>query len=1110
MREKGAAPAPEGLRIYNLFPTLVGSIDAWQAELPRIAAMGFNAVYVNPFHAPGFSGSLYAVKHYDRLNPLFRGEASEPDDALLAGFTAACGKRGLMAMMDLVVNHTAKDSELAARHPHWFAREPGGGLRSPSAIDPADATKVTVWGDLAELEYRGDAAEAEIVGYFTDVIRHYVRLGFRGFRCDAAYKVPARVWRALIAAGRAAAPDVVFCAENLGARLEQVMALAEVGFDYLFNSSKWWDFKSPWLLEQYERFRAIAPSIAFPESHDTERFVSELERRGISDPALVERHYRFAYAFAAVFSAGVMMPMGYEFGWARRLDVVKTRPNWAETKRFDLSAAIATINAMKRETPALSEEGPQSRLTSPEDPLVVLARRGIATGESAFILLNSDAREPREIETDRLLEAAGSAGLVLEETTPGAAERGIGLQLRLDPLAFRVFRARPPAPLLRPLLPGDSRAAADLPAEWSATARILIEEVYPELDGGRFPAKRTVGDTLAVWADILRDGHDVLAAAVLWRTAEDAAWRTAPMRLHDNDRWVGYVPLTANVRYRYTVEAWTDAFASWRADTLKKRAAHQPIEVDLEEGRALVAAVAARAEGTDRALLLRLLRDVESGDVAARRDILFSRLLFEAMARWSDRSAATRYHRELEVVIDRPIARFGAWYEMFPRSQGRAAGRGATFDDCIERLPEIRALGFDVIYLPPIHPIGRVNRKGRDNTLTAEPGDPGSPYAIGSSEGGHTAVHPDLGGLDGFRRFVAAAHGLGLEVALDYAIQCAPDHPWIAEHPEWFVFRPDGTIKYAENPPKKYQDIVNVDFYNPNRDGLWRALRDIILFWIGEGVTIFRVDNPHTKPLPFWEWLIREVQSRHPGIVFLSEAFTRPKMMRALAKAGFTQSYTYFTWRVTKQELTEYGSELAQGWAKEYFRPNFFTNTPDILPVHLQEGGRPAFRIRLVLAATLSPSYGIYNGFELCENRAIPGSEEYLHSEKYEYKVWDWDPPGHIKADIAAINHIRRDNPALHELTNLRFYPAEDERVLFYGKISADGANRIFVAVNLDPFAARETVIELPLAALQIGEGESFKVTELLSGAEHHWRGARQRVRLDPEANPAAIFRIER
>jgi starch synthase (maltosyl-transferring) len=1095
---------PEGLRIYNLFPTLVGAVAEWQAELPRIAAMGFNAVYVNPFHAPGFSGSLYAVKHYDRLNPLFRGAATEPDDVLLAGFTAACRSHGLLAMMDLVINHTARDSELAARHPHWFARDPGGGLRSPSAIDPADATKITVWGDLAELEYRGDEAEPEIVGYFADLVRRYLRLGFRGFRCDAAYKVPVRVWRALIGAGRAAVPEVIFCAENLGARVEQVMALTDAGFDYLFNSSKWWNFKDPWLLEQYDRFRAIAPSIAFPESHDTERLVVELARRGISDPERIERHYRFAYGFAAVFSAGVMMPMGYEFGWSRRLDVVKTRPLPTEPKRFDLSAAIAAMNAMKRDTPVLNEEGPQSRLSTVEDPLLVLVRHGVAAHESAFILLNTD-EHAHDIATDRLLEAAETSGSLLEEMAPGADRDGIGLRVSLEPLAVRVVRARPPALPTRPLQRQDARDQGDL----STDARILIEDVYPELDGGRFPVKRAVGDTLAVWADIMRDGHDVLAAAVLWRTAGAAAWQMAPMRLYDNDRWVGRVPLNENTRYRYTIEAWSDAFASWRADTAKKRDAQQPIEVDLEEGRALVAAAAARAEGVDRALLARLLDGLARGDAAARREILFSRLLFEAMARWPDRRLATRYRRELDVVVDRPIARFGAWYEMFPRSQGRVPGASATFDDCIERLPEIRALGFDVVYLPPIHPIGRVNRKGRDNTLTAAAGDPGSPYAIGSSEGGHTAVHPELGGIAGFRRFIAAAHGLGLEVALDYAIQCAPDHPWISQHPPWFVFRPDGTIKYAENPPKKYQDIVNVDFNNPDREALWRALRDIVLFWISEGVTIFRVDNPHTKPLPFWEWLIGEVQRQHPEIVFLSEAFTRPKMMRALAKAGFTQSYTYFTWRVTKQELTDYGNELAQGPAKEHFRPNFFTNTPDILPVHLQEGGRPAFRIRLVLAATLSPSYGIYSGFELCENRAIPDSEEYLHSEKYEYKVWDWDRPGHIKADIAAVNRIRHENPALHLLTNLRFYLAEDDRVLFYGKISEDGANRIFVAVNLDPFTVRETALELPLAALRISEGDLFRVTELLSGTEHRWRGARQRVRLDPEVNPAAIFRIE-
>ncbi|HEX6843359.1 MAG TPA: maltotransferase domain-containing protein [Stellaceae bacterium] len=1098
------------LRIYNLFPSLVGPIARWRAELPRIAAMGFNAVFVNPFHYPGFSGSLYAVKDYYLLNPLFRGDAREGDDALLAGFAEDCRRHGLVAMMDLVVNHTARDSELVTRHPHWFAHEPGGGVRSPSAIDPADATNVTVWGDLAEIEYRGDGAEVETIAYFQDVVRHYAGLGFGGFRCDAAYKVPNRVWRALIGAARAAAPDSVFCAETLGARLEEVRRLDGAGFDYLFNSAKWWDFESPWLLEQYEMFRGLAPSIAFPESHDTERLAAELGRAGITDPVLLEMRYRQAYAFAACFSAGVMMPLGYEFGWSRRLDVVKTRPTSVEGKRFDLSPYIAAVNAMKRDTPALNEEGPQQRLTPPSDPVAVLARRCEAGDEWAFTLVNSDDEAAQEIELEALLTASDGEGLVLDDVTPGETERGVALRLVVQPAEVRMLRGRRAARAAAPSAGAPARPAGSAHPHWSPLARILIEDVYPELGGGRFPVKRIVGDTLQVWADILRDGHDKLRAELLYRPESAGEWCAAPMRLFDNDRWVGEAPLNENGRYRYTIEAWTDHFASWRADTLKKREAGQALDLELIESRALVAEAAARAGGPDRTLLDRVLREFDQGDTAARAALMLSRLLDQAMARWPDRGDATRYPYELEVMVDRPRARFGAWYEMFLRSQGREPGGPATFDDGIARLPEIQAMGFDVVYLPPIHPIGRTNRKGRDNSLTAKPGDPGSPYAIGAVEGGHDAVHPELGGMAGFRRFVAAVRERGMEVALDFAIQCAPDHPWVKQHPDWFIFRPDGTIKYAENPPKKYQDIVNVDFYNSDREGLWRALRDVVLFWIGEGVTIFRVDNPHTKPLPFWEWLIREVQHRHPEAIFLAEAFTRPKMMRALAKAGFTQSYTYFTWRVTKQELTDYGSELAQGASKEYLRPNFFANTPDILPVHLQQGGRPIFRIRLVLAATLASTYGIYNGFELCEARAVPGTEEYLHSEKYEYKVWDWDRPGHIKDEIARLNRIRRDNPALHELTNLRFYPAQDDRVLFYGKMTADRSNMIFVAVNLDPMQRRDAVIELPLGEMHIPEVETFTAVELFTGTEHRWQGARQRLTLDPEINPAAIFRIAR
>jgi starch synthase (maltosyl-transferring) len=414
-------------------------------------------------------------------------------------------------------------------------------------------------------------------------------------------------------------------------------------------------------------------------------------------------------------------------------------------------------------------------------------------------------------------------------------------------------------------------------------------------------------------------------------------------------------------------------------------------------------------------------------------------------------------------------------------------------------------MGFDVVYLVPIHPIGRTNRKGRNNRLQAGPDGPGSPYAIGADEGGHTAVHPDLGTLEDFRRFVAACRAEGMEVALDFAVQCSPDHPWIAEHPDWFVFRPDGTIKHAENPPKKYQDIVNVDFESPDREGLWAELRDVVLFWARQGVRIFRVDNPHTKPVPFWEWMIRQVQTAHPDVIFLSEAFTRPKMMRRLAKVGFTQSYTYFTWRNTKPELIEYLTELTRTEMREYFRPNFFANTPDILPPFLQTGGRPAFMIRLVLAATLGSSYGIYNGYELCENRALPETEEYADSEKYQYKVWDWDRPGHIKDFIARINSIRRENAALHEFLDLRFLPVDDEQVLFYSKTSADGRNRLVIVVSLDPFNPHDVAVELP-ETIAVGHDGSVEAEELIAGERLRWRGM-QRVALSPD-KPAAIFRI--
>lgn len=642
---------------------------------------------------------------------------------------------------------------------------------------------------------------------------------------------------------------------------------------------------------------------------------------------------------------------------------------------------------------------------------------------------------------------------------------------------------------------------------------IIIENVQPQLDCGRYTVKREVGDDLDVSADIIKDGHDVIAAVLKYRDVDAREWREEPMQHFGNDRWGGRFGLARNTRYVYTIEAWTDHFATWRHNVSKCINVGQDVALELQEGRQLIVDALARVSAMqDQQLLQRTLVAFDGAHDAVERSelLLGDNLLRRSMTRHADRSQATRYARELEVIADRIAARCAAWYEMFPRSQGSKAGTSASFRDCEQRLPAIRDMGFDVVYLAPIHPIGVTHRKGPNNSPQARPDDPGSPYAIGSSEGGHTAIHPALGTLDDFQRFVRRAAQLDMEVALDIALQCSPDHPYLRNHPEWFVYRPDGSIRYVENPPKKYQDIVSVDFTGVHWEAIWQEWRDVIFFWIAQGIRTFRIDNPHTKPIPFWAWLIREVQDVRPDVIFLAEAFTRPGLLRALAKAGFTQSYTYFTWRNFKQELIDYLTELTQGEDREYLRPNFFTNTPDILPEFLQTGGRPAFQIRLVLAATLSSLYGIYNGFELCEARAIPDTEEYLDSEKYQYKVWDWDRAGHIKDYIASINRIRRDNPALHELHNLRFYRADDDNVLFYGKATLDGSNTVFVAVNLDPFETHQAVIEFPLAEMGLATDKAFQIEELLSGRKHLWRGPCHRIELDPQTNPAMFFRLTR
>jgi starch synthase (maltosyl-transferring) len=668
--------------------------------------------------------------------------------------------------------------------------------------------------------------------------------------------------------------------------------------------------------------------------------------------------------------------------------------------------------------------------------------------------------------------------------------------------------------------PTAAENAADM--ELRTFPRLVIEQVSPTVDGGRHPIKRLAGETVSVGAAIYKDGHDLVTARVVVRRSGGAEVATTPLTYaYDPDHWSGSFSVAAPGNYEFQVEAWPDPFRSWRRDLEKRIAAGQDIRPELLEGAALVGRRRALSREEDQEPLAnaaRVLADDATG-LETRKRVAFSQTLLDLMygpVALDDVARSPAFG----LRVDRREAGVGAWYELFPRSQGDQPGRHGAFADTERRVPEIAALGFDVIYLPPIHPIGHTHRKGRNNSTVAEPGDVGSPWAIGGPEGGHTAVHPELGTLEDFRRLVRTAAEFGIEIALDFALQCSPDHPWVKEHPEWFFVRPDGSIRYAENPPKKYEDIYPLNFWGQAAEGLWLACRDAVLFWVEQGVKIFRVDNPHTKPLSFWEWCIREVQERHPEVIFLSESFTRPNRMQGLAKLGFSQSYTYFTWKNTKAELIDYLSELTRPPVSEYYRPNFFANTPDILHEYLQKGGRPAFRIRLLLAATLVPVYGIYAGFELCENEAVhEGSEEYLNSEKYEIRARDGNAPGNIKRDVSRINRIRRSEPALARLTNLVWVHTESPHILAYLKrddVPADvpaaavEPHHLLCIVNLDPHSPHETLVHVPLEQLGLAEHAEYTVRDLLTGTAYTWRGRSNFVRLDPTDKVGHLLRIER
>ncbi len=639
--------------------------------------------------------------------------------------------------------------------------------------------------------------------------------------------------------------------------------------------------------------------------------------------------------------------------------------------------------------------------------------------------------------------------------------------------------------------------------------RIVIERVSPEIDAGRFSTKAIVGDTIDVEADILVDGHDLIAARLLYKHESDKKWSEKIMSAKGNDRWVGHFIVEKQGFYTYTIEAWVDHASSWKHEVELKVNAGLILGVELLQGEVFLNTMAKVAKGDDKKAIqdaAKAMLNPNRYEEAVR--LATSEQMHEWIEKYPDRQAPFRY-QSLSLYVDRKKAAFSAWYSMFPRSAAREFGHHGTFKDVEKLLPRIHEMGFDVLYIPPVHPIGQTHRKGKNNTVNAEPDDVGVPYGIGSELGGHTAIHPDLGTLDDLKHLIQACQQMGIELAMDLAIQCSPDHPWVKDHPDWFKILPDGTIKYAENPPKKYQDIYPVNFETEDWKNLWNELKMVIKTWAEWGIRIIRVDNPHTKSFNFWEWVIAEIKREYPDMIFLAEAFTKPKVMQQLAKLGYTQSYTYYVWRTNKKEIIEYMTELTKGEMKHYFRPNFWPNTHDINPYMLQNGHEPLFLIRLFMAATLVGNYGIFGPtYELMYHEPYPGKEEYAFSEKYEVKYWDWEQRNKLTYIISQVNKIRNENTAFHDTNNIEFCETDNEQILAYVKTSSDG-NKILCVVSLDGYSVQEGFVNIPLWKIAKNEWDSYRVHDLLSGASYHWQGARNFVRLDPHILPFHLFRIE-
>jgi starch synthase (maltosyl-transferring) len=809
---------------------------------------------------------------------------------------------------------------------------------------------------------------------------------------------------------------------------------------------------------------------------------------------------------SAALGDGILVPMGFEYGLdsrlARPVAAARSWSDLAAERPFDLSEDIAAANAFVASQNGRFKSSPTTAVWPADAGKILAAVRRSADKMGIRVILANPA-----MDRDISLPAAsvsreiGEYLPLKEALRPGPNIFSDGV-LTLQAGEARVFEGHRSAVISR------SNDPPIAPEQAARAPRLVIEAVTPCVGGLRHAVKQIVGDAVHIECDAYGEGHDPIAVALLWRAFDETSWREKRMTPLGNDRWSADLPLERVGRYLFTIEAWRDEFAIFRIELQKKHDAVLPVTLELDEGEAILRNALGRACGEAAVRLETVVNRLKNADAPERLAVLLGGETAEVYAVSDSRPFKFRIDPPIAIDSERRFAEFASWYELFPRSQSGNANRHGTFDDVIRRLPAIRDMGFDVVYFPPIHPIGKTNRKGRDNALRAGPDDPGSPYAIGSDEGGHDTIHPALGTFEDFERLLGEARRLDLEIALDFAIQASPDHPWLKQHPDWFSWRSDGTIRYAENPPKKYEDIVNLDFYSPGASpSLWVALRDTIRFWIDHGILLFRVDNPHTKPFPFWDWVIDDIRREHPDVIFLAEAFTRPKVMYRLARAGFCQSYTYFTWRNTKWELTSYLTELTSEPITPFFRPHFFVNTPDINPDFLQNAPRSAYLIRAALAATLSGLWGVYNGFELCEGEPDPQKKEYADSEKYEIRAWDWNRPGNIVSEIAALNRIRRENPALHSHLGISFLNAWNDNVMFYEKASLGRENVILVAISLDPYAPQEADVEIPLWNFGRSDHDSLTAVDLMRGAAFIWTGKYQRVRLDPEF-PFAIWRV--